>query len=466
MFFLEINKILTDIIHDNIHLSLLAKSIVDTPIFQRLRNLHQLGVCYMIFPNANNNRFEHSLGTYHLAGKVLQSLIINSDVSSINKALIRVPYIKKYLDKLYSDEDGEKEFNIKNFDKPLLDEYLIELIKIAALCHDIGHGPFSHLFDEWLHGMEDLKENKYVEHENRSIMLLKNIIDNNYLTYNKELYKLNEIIDDDAFEFIAELINPNDDTPRNFIFQIVSNSLNGLDVDKLDYLTRDSFYFGLVSPFKLSRVIENMKIINNIICFPEKITYDIYMVYRTRYDLHKKYCNHKTVICIEYMIRTIFDKLDVILDITKYLKEDNMEKFVENFINLTDHSILNTASTLLQIKYNKYTDELVEIDTIVKNINSRNLYKCVYKNLYSTDDKIEEEIKKVMDEYTIINKNKNKLIPVILKIGLQSGNKPHPFDNIYFYSKNKDPYIIPANEVTHLASSFHQEVIFYVIKTN
>ena len=461
MFFLKTDKIFTDIIHDNISVSLLAKAIIDTKIFQRLRNLHQLGVCYMIFPNANNTRFEHSLGTYHLSGKVLHAINNNSDPQNINKALIRVPYIKNYLIKTHSNDDTE--FNIKNFDSSLLDDYLIELIKIAGLCHDIGHGPFSHLFDEWLYTIDDIKNNKYIHHENRSILLLKYIIDNNYLSHNKELYKLSEFIDDDAFEFISELINPNEDTPKNFIFQIVSNNLNGLDVDKLDYLIRDSFYFGIDSPFKLSRIIDNMKIINNIICFPEKITYDIYLVYRTRYDLHKQYYNHKTVVCIEYMIKNIFNKLDKFLNIIQELINENNDKFIHKFINLIDHSIFNTAQTLISINYNKNLDDLLEIDTIVTNINTRNLYKCIYTNLYGTDENIDDEIKKNM----LNNKHlDDKLIPVILKIGLQSGNKPHPFDNIYFYSKNREPYIIPANEITHLASSFHQEVIFYIIKTN
>ena len=67
-----------DIIHDSIELSPIAKTMIDTPIFQRLRYLHQLGVCYLIFPNANNNRFEHSIGTYHLTGLLLEKIMVSS----------------------------------------------------------------------------------------------------------------------------------------------------------------------------------------------------------------------------------------------------------------------------------------------------------------------------------------------------------------------------------------------------
>ncbi|AYV80291.1 MAG: IFN-gamma-induced (putative GTP-binding protein) protein Mg11 related protein, partial [Gaeavirus sp.] len=66
--YLKNAKIYKDVIHNTIHTTRIANAIIDNRIFQRLRNLHQLGVCYMVFPNANNTRLEHSLGTYHLAG--------------------------------------------------------------------------------------------------------------------------------------------------------------------------------------------------------------------------------------------------------------------------------------------------------------------------------------------------------------------------------------------------------------
>ena len=140
-----------DIIHDSIEVSSIAKAIIDTPIFQRLRYLHQIGACYLIFQNANNTRFEHSIGTYHLAGLVLEKLVKNSNHHEINKALVEVKFIRKYLLKHFELEDIEENIKfLENVNTCLMDDYLIELIKIAGLIHDIGHGPFSHLFDEWI----------------------------------------------------------------------------------------------------------------------------------------------------------------------------------------------------------------------------------------------------------------------------------------------------------------------------
>jgi len=90
--------------------------IIDTEEYQRLRNLRQLGVTHLIFSGANHTRFEHCIGTAHLSRKMYNKLIKNSS----NEML---------------DLDNNE---IKRYEK---------LITIGGLCHDIGHGPFSHAFD-------------------------------------------------------------------------------------------------------------------------------------------------------------------------------------------------------------------------------------------------------------------------------------------------------------------------------
>ena len=460
-------KLFKDIIHDSIEITPIALSIIDTKIFQRLRNLHQVGVCYFVFPNANNNRFEHSIGTYHLAGKMLENIIKNSKYSEINKALIEIDFIRNYLLKQFELCDLEEGINfLDRVNIVLLDDYLIELIKIAGLVHDLGHGPFSHLFDEWLHNNPELRDTELSEHEARSILLFKEIVETQIISFENKKYLLKEFINQEAFEFISELINPTKDTPNNFIFQIISNSLNGLDVDKLDYLNRDSYYFGCGSPFDLYRVISHVKVIDKNICFPEKVSYDIYKIYRSRYDLHKQYYNHKTIIRIEYMIRDILAYLDPILRISDSIKNKNLDKFID----LVDSSIMNTTTLLKNIPevYHIYKDNIDAVEIIIKNINSRNLYKCIYSDLFYISQDIDKGhiIDDAISEYEIKNNiivNRDFVFPVFLKIGLLGGNKTHPFDNLYFYDKKDVASILEKNKISHLITSLFQEVILYII---
>ena len=103
-------KIINDPIHTAIKLDKLSCRLMDTPQFQRLRHLKQLGTCSYVFPSAMHTRFEHSLGVAHLAERVVRELREHQDFLGI------------------TDVD-------------------ILAVKIAGLCHDLGHGPFSHVYD-------------------------------------------------------------------------------------------------------------------------------------------------------------------------------------------------------------------------------------------------------------------------------------------------------------------------------
>jgi len=467
IFLLGEKTFIKDIIHDSIELTPIAKTIIDNPIFQRLRNLHQLGVCYLIFPNANNNRFEHSIGTYHLAGLMLEKIIKNSLHIEINKSLLEIKFIRNYLLKHFEMDDIEENILLlEKINTVLLDDYLIELIKIAGLVHDIGHGPFSHLFDEWLHSIPEIKHSKLINHESRSVLLLEHIISDKKIKLGDEKYLMREFIDNDAFKFISELINPTEETPKNFIFQIISNCLNGLDVDKLDYLYRDSFYLGSGTPYDLSCVISHVQVIDKNICFPEKISYEIYKVFRSRYDLHKQFYTHKTTICIEYMIRDILENLNPILNISENIKNEN----ISNFIDLVDHTILNTASVLKNFEsvYMVWKKQIDLIQKIVNKIYNRDIYKCIYVETSHTDKEItRQELfdgfrSKYDNESLDLNFNSPNIIIVRLKIGLLGGYKSHPLDSVYFYD-NKKSLLLDKTKISHLMSSIHQEIIYYII---
>ena len=103
------DRVIRDEIHKDIFVPANHAKIIDTREFQRLRSIQQLSTCEYVFPAANHNRFSHSLGAYHLAGTLITSL------NEVQPDLV-------------SEDDGE-------------------LICLAALLHDIGHPPFSHLLE-------------------------------------------------------------------------------------------------------------------------------------------------------------------------------------------------------------------------------------------------------------------------------------------------------------------------------
>ena len=108
-----------DPIHDFIRLDSEQRRVLDSPHMQRLRNIHQLAMSYLVYPGATHRRFEHSLGVMELAGRVFDV------VTNVNRGMHPSAL------NLINSVPGEM-------------SYWRNVVQMAALCHDIGHLPFSH----------------------------------------------------------------------------------------------------------------------------------------------------------------------------------------------------------------------------------------------------------------------------------------------------------------------------------
>ena len=196
------DEIFRDPLWNNIRVDRIALRLVDTPAFQRLRYVRQLGLAYLVYPGASHSRFEHALGTYHLARRTLT---------------------------LVGEQDNVR----------ALDPDACRLVRYAALLHDIGHYPFSHA----------LEEIGAVHHEEvaRPLIMQGAVSD-----------ILRDALGDDAPRRIMDLIRGRSDSPLQ---GLISGSL---DLDKIEYLKRDAFMCGVnYGDIDADRLLDSLTIVEN-----------------------------------------------------------------------------------------------------------------------------------------------------------------------------------------------------------
>src|ERR1044071_9353018 len=195
-------EIIRDPLWNNIRLDPLSFELIDTPAFQRLRYVRQLGLAFLVYPGATHSRFEHALGTYHLARRTLTLFEEHDDFSAVGR-----------------DECA--------------------LVRAAALLHDIGHYPFSHA----------LEEIGAMHHENVARPLI---------TEGEVAEVLRRELGPDAPERIIALIRGRSDSALQ---GLISGSI---DLDKLDYLRRDAFMCGVsYGEIDVDRLINSFDLVHD-----------------------------------------------------------------------------------------------------------------------------------------------------------------------------------------------------------
>ena len=213
--------VMRDPVHDYIHVTEIEEAVINSPFFQRLRLLKQTPGASWVYPGANHTRFEHSLGVMYLAGE-LATKLLNEE-----KSWRELP-------------ENEK---LKRTQK----------VRLAGLLHDVGHGPFSHVFEEFLRTIDSKVTHEQISEaiirEKASPIVLRNASTNQWGS--------------EDIEDIVGWLNEK----RYGIGSVITESIN---VDTLDYLVRDAYHtstleYGLVD---IKRIIENINVIR---LFPEEL---------------------------------------------------------------------------------------------------------------------------------------------------------------------------------------------------
>jgi HD superfamily phosphohydrolase len=304
---------ITDPVHRYISFSEVEKEVIDTGVFQRLRRIRQLAGAHLVYPSAQHSRFEHSLGTMHVAGYAGETLVA-----------------KGYLD----DEDQ------------------VRKLRLAALLHDIGHGPFSHLFEEVLelrHGTSHEDVGKRVISKSEISDILKKH------GYNpSDICKLS--FGESKIKFLNEII------------------AGGLSADLMDYLSRDGLFTGVeYGKIDHHRLISSFEVVSNgHLAIDRSALYSFESMLISRYEMFKAVYFHKTVRSAEVMLLNSMALADEHLNLT--------DTSMNNYLNLTDEVILERLCSLEngnKIALNLATD-----------YRSRKLLKCVYEKFVHKRDKL------------------------------------------------------------------------------
>ena len=330
------SKLINDPIHGAYRLEPACTLIFDTREFQRLRRLKQLGMAYYVFPGASHNRFEHSLGVAHLA--------------------------YKFSTQLWNAQRPELD----------LERGDIRCVGIAGLCHDLGHGPFSHVFDrEFLRqrGIADW------EHEEMSAKMLDHIIDQNHI----------EIFTEDEISRIKKFITSGHEAPPNSpeagtatasLGEIVANGRNSIDVDKFDYLERDAKYCGTKISCDFNRIMQFSRVIGDEICYKYTEYMNLYELFHARATMHRSVYTHKKSKAIEFMV------VDALLEAEPALRICDKIYDPKDFV-LLDDGILDLIENfdilgpLLNNVDEGHHARIKSAQAIISRLRKRELYKYV-----------------------------------------------------------------------------------------
>ncbi len=317
---MEIN----DPIHGFIGLTDIEAKIVNSLPYQRLRRIKQLSGGHFVYPTAEHTRFGHCIGVMYLAWL------------SGKRLLTRMG----------------------------LGDQKLQEVRIAGLLHDIGHGPFSHVFEEVL------LEKRGMNHEDvTEWIILKS--------------ELGDMLEAEGIskKRIGNLVRGRQKTKRD---SIIAGIVAGqIDSDKMDYLIRDSFYcgvnYGLVDIHRLIDSIEISKDYQIQFDIAARGALESFLV--ARYEMFLNVYYHKTVRSVEVMLVKLINAADNILELTSFSSP-------EEFLELDDMSLISRIRSIDPSE----SEDAKEAARMVNLLDSRILYKSAFEKVLHTQDRFVSRI--------------------------------------------------------------------------
>jgi HD superfamily phosphohydrolase len=418
-------KVINDPLHHEYSITVLEKYIIDTLYFQKLREQKQLGFCDKLYPGAHHTRFEHSLGAGYIAERMVQNIVRNSSKEEMQPAMQLI----------------SQRFGLQSDPTP----WFCLLVKIAAVCHDIGHGPFSHLFDDIVLEGVDVP---LAEHEVRSGAILELIVQHHRQRLGYDILTPGEL------GFIKSLIEADG---VGWPYQLVSNELNGYDVDKYDYLHRDAQYLGVKTEFNSRRLVLDATVVAGDVCYPEGHARELFNMSHARYSLfNKAYC-HKTTICVQVMWADIMRLIEPDLKMVESVKQGDMKRFCD----FTDEMVLQWVKAHKEHPAYSIWLRMVE----------RHLYRHIgsWRKKAGKDDKV-VNLKQAVWVYWkgAFPALEDEFVVHVSKIGYLSGNRKNPMESLPLFITDEDTgerqrVSVDKSQVSTFIPDHHQEFVVMLI---
>ena len=338
------NKLFNDPIYGFISIETeLILQLINHPYFQRLRRISQMGLSSLVYPGANHTRFEHALGSMHVMQKAIDVLILKG---------IKI--------------------NLKER----------EAMQIAALLHDIGHGPFSHATEKTLL--------KGIHHETISLKIIRLL--------NKSF--------DGKLDLAEQIFIGN--YPRKFMHELISGQI---DVDRLDYLKRDSFYTGVTEGnINTDRIVATMNVRDENLVFELKGIYSLEKFLLARRLMYWQVYLHKTSLAAEMILLKIIQRFQSLTKQQKgKLNKNNMlfpflkmnpsetikDKVLIHYLSMDDSDIIQLLKSL-----ENHNDSVLSL--LSRQLLNRNLPKIrIRENAYTNEELDKMKCKLKCDENDI-----------------------------------------------------------------
>jgi HD superfamily phosphohydrolase len=298
-----------DPVHGYVYVTEGEKALIDSYPVQRLHRLRQLAGAEYVYPGANHTRFEHSIGVMHLASRVAEN-----------------PNISKCI--------GEEE---------------TEMVRIAGLLHDVGHGPFSHVFEQLL----DKELNQ--THEDITLWMVKN-------SELKDILRRMGCRPEDVGRLaVGRLRKPG----KAFLDQIISSAV---DVDKQDFIVRDTYHTGAEYGFiDIFRLIHTLDVLEGNLAVDLGALSALESLIIARIESFRSIYFHRVGRAAQIMLAMAMEKANDELGLTRF-------KTPEEYLAMDDYTVW---AMLKNCK---------KSSGIIRNLERRKMLKCAYERTFYEKD--------------------------------------------------------------------------------